>query len=163
MTRHSRIQNQSSVQAPVDGPISWLAHELLAMIFTHAQSEIQHGKRDKSERHVPCELVVSHVSTLWRDVVTNTPSMWSNINLSGHYELIQIYLSRSKAYPLDVLIDHEFRVQSYTEVTTISDIILDEIVLHVHRLRSLHVMGLVNDIYATLSRFRDLAAPLLRE
>jgi hypothetical protein len=130
------------------------------MILIYAQSEVL---REHSVGCVPFELVVSHVSTLWRDIVIGTPSMWATIFIHQFqsYQWIKLHIRRSKAYPLDVFVDHG--VQSYAAGPTVSDTCLNTIVLNVDRLRYLQVVGPINDIYTTLSHFKSHAAPLLQE
>jgi F-box-like len=144
-----------------DPPISRIPHEILAMIFVSTQTEKLHGlPLGQQQLRIPIEIAVSHVSTFWRDAAIDTPSLWTKVLVHSAQpsELIQIYLTRSKTYLLDLVVNHGTNGFVY-----ISDTCLNMIVSHIDRLRSLHVMGSINKIYTTLSLFHNLAAPQLKE
>ncbi|KIM82282.1 hypothetical protein PILCRDRAFT_474910 [Piloderma croceum F 1598] len=148
--------------ADQDPPISRIPHEILAMIFVSTQPDKLHGLASGQQQQIriPVEIPVSHVSTFWRDVAIDTPSLWTTVLVhpTQPSELMQIYLSRSKTYPLDVVVNH-----GAGGFVDISEACLNMIISHVDRLRSLHVAGPINDIYRTLSLFHHLAAPQLKE
>jgi hypothetical protein len=144
-----------------DPPISRIPHEILAMIFVSTQTEKLHGlPLGQQQLRIPIEIAVSHVSTFWRDAAIDTPSLWTKVLVHSAQpsELIQIYLTRSKAYLLDVVVNHDI-----SGFVNISDARLNMIVSHIDRLRLVHVVGFINQIYRTLSLFHNLAAPQLKE
>jgi hypothetical protein len=59
----------------------------------------------------PFEVLISHVCHHWRMVALNTPSLWTEINVSPldspPFERVQILLERSKSLPIDIRIDCE--------------------------------------------------------
>ncbi|KAG1840586.1 hypothetical protein DFJ58DRAFT_810271 [Suillus subalutaceus] len=59
----------------------------------------------------PFEVLISHVCHHWRMVALNTPSLWTEINVSPldspPFERVQILLGRSKSLPIDIRIDCE--------------------------------------------------------
>ncbi|KAG2359640.1 hypothetical protein BDR07DRAFT_1414502 [Suillus spraguei] len=57
------------------------------------------------------EVLISHVCHHWRMVALNTPSLWTEIDVSPldspPFERVQILLERSKSLPIDIRIDCE--------------------------------------------------------
>jgi hypothetical protein len=109
---------------------------------------------------LPFEIAVSHVSSFWRAVAVGTPSLWTRllIHPAQSPQWIQVYLSRSKSCPLDM-----FFYGTVEPVTPAWNSLLKTMLLLVHRLRRLHVSGDTRFVYAMLSHYQMLAAPLLHE
>lgn len=59
----------------------------------------------------PFEVLISHVCHHWRMVALNTPSLWTEIDVSPldspPFERVQVLLERSKSLPIDIRIDCE--------------------------------------------------------
>lgn len=56
---------------------------------------------------LPFPILVSHVCRHWRDVATGTPSLWTALkfSLGSPLDKARAYLERSKALPLEIVID----------------------------------------------------------
>ncbi|KAI5989589.1 hypothetical protein EDD15DRAFT_2370654 [Pisolithus albus] len=106
------------IKASAVPPINRLPNELLGKIFLLIRSE-----REK----------LAYVSRRWRDVIFDTPSIWSEINLScygGCPELLKLHLERSRQTPLTVSLDVD---QPQSE--------LDVVLLHANRIRVLRIFS----------------------
>lgn len=68
---------------------------------------------------MPYAILLSSVCTTWRDIVTNTPSYWSHIDLSvisGQYSMTEyntLCIQRSKGTPIDLHIQCKRRMEVY--------------------------------------------------
>ncbi|KAG8949105.1 hypothetical protein FRC04_009051 [Tulasnella sp. 424] len=95
---------RSALQAPRVSPISLLPIELLGVVFQLKLSSLDVMSWFWSNRECHpymAELyTLRRVSTLWRDVVDGTPSLWTVISSTFPPEVNQTSLARSGAYPL---------------------------------------------------------------
>lgn len=106
--------------------IHTLPVELLAHIFalaTHGEEDNSFGRYSLyrpsfNAASVKMPIAVSCVSRYWRHVALNTPALWTSLCVTqemiveGGYgqsyldaSFLNLYLSRSQMYPLDILID----------------------------------------------------------
>jgi len=83
-------------------PINRLPNEILAIIFQYATNSLRtsHSPRRVIKR---APINVSHVSRLWREIALNSPRLWTTIHSRSNVP-IHIFLSRSKATPLNIII-----------------------------------------------------------
>ncbi|KAK7451273.1 hypothetical protein VKT23_012613 [Stygiomarasmius scandens] len=73
-------------------------------------------------------LILTHVCSRWRDIALSNPSLWSRIELreplddtadkiiSSLQHLVELYLTRSRQSPLDLVIEFTNYIFQYTEV-----------------------------------------------
>ncbi|KAJ6467527.1 hypothetical protein C8R47DRAFT_1201133 [Mycena vitilis] len=88
-------------------PIDRLPNELLSAIFAFA---IEHYCHDESTPFTISPTTISHTCHRWRQVALATGNLWTNVVLTFPTSNEQLartvtWLSRSKTYPLDVLLD----------------------------------------------------------
>ncbi|KAF7353764.1 F-box domain-containing protein [Mycena venus] len=134
-------------------PVGSLPNEILAKIFESGRDlNIPGGKR--------FEVLVSHVTTVWREVATNTPSLWNVLEIapSTSSEMLSYCISRAKACSLDLKFD--FLQEIWVPDQSIWDLILPS----VERWRSLEIL-VYNEaaLYTTLAHLEPFEAPLLEE
>ncbi|KAJ3898555.1 hypothetical protein F5879DRAFT_909806 [Lentinula edodes] len=84
-----------------------LPNEILSYIFVNA---IQVCDFDDPSEAAYFPLTISHTCSRWRKVSISTGSLWTSIRLCLPYSLNQLtylrtWLSRSRSYPLDILLD----------------------------------------------------------
>lgn len=132
-----------------------LPNELLAAIF-------EAGSTDLPE--FPQIITISHVSRHWREVALHTPSLWSTIRMdenTSYPKLLDAYLDRSGACPLDIVVDYRYR---YPEPRIFRETFyLHKILPHIDRWHSLWVGAASNEIACIiLPHLRNLRAPLLK-
>lgn len=87
--------------------IDRLPNELLSTIFMLAVEQHNH---DESDPFTTSPTTISHICHRWRQVSLETGSLWTNIVLTFPTSNEQLtrtltWLSRSKTYPLDILLD----------------------------------------------------------
>jgi hypothetical protein len=158
--RYGKLINQNT-------PISSIPNEILSMIFKIGQaifrSNLQDDDDSEPEEHEPpFEVLVSHVSTHWRDVAINTHLLWRFIDISPGRSMAGVasYIARSNGCPLDVRLDLS---QSVWNPKGVATEVLDMIISHLGRWHRFSVQsdreGADNPMLARLS---DLSAPLLQ-
>ena len=98
---YARLTNQSA-------SIARLPYEVLAHIFMMgAQDYVKDGVL-RASRAPGFEVLVSHVTSHWRDVAVHSPSLWTYVYNSswkewdGEVDRISVYLERSMACPIDI-------------------------------------------------------------
>lgn len=148
--------------------IAALPHEILISIVAAGR----HLRRRKGTPLFP--VLASHVCRTWRDIVLNTPSLWTWVDLTtnGKKDLYAALEERSKTNLLEVTMTVD---TCHTHIPSrkiaIVGIRLDSAVYHMDffariasRCRSLHVS--VGDLYAAMTvvfpRLKPLHAPNLR-
>ncbi|KAF7976982.1 hypothetical protein HWV62_5067 [Athelia sp. TMB] len=92
--RRANILNSSA-------PAYSIPTELLSAIFKVGHSE------NSDEYETPFELIVSQVSSRWRETSLNTPSLWTRIRRRAYQarlNAIEMYLQRSKAVHFELVI-----------------------------------------------------------
>ncbi|KAF9010668.1 hypothetical protein BDQ17DRAFT_1203027, partial [Cyathus striatus] len=118
--------------------------ELLSTIFLFAKA-FQEAEMDSTEREdvdddfpISFELVISHVSSHFREVAINTHRLWTSIQMrpGRSLECILTYIRRSAACPLDIRIDLSGCVHNPGGMTTE---MLDIIIPQAHRWRYLYI------------------------
>jgi hypothetical protein len=116
-----------SVAVPT-APIASLPNEILAEIF---EAGYLLPRSASPER--PYEIVVSQVTRRWRDVATRTPLLWTEVHIlpMPAFDLVSLYLARSKSLPIDL------RITSADSAGLITGRILRMISAHADRWRSL--------------------------
>ncbi|KAL4073340.1 hypothetical protein V8B97DRAFT_221693 [Scleroderma yunnanense] len=135
-------------------PVNRLPTELLSRVLgfaIRATSPIcfEHGHWKKE---------LATVSRLWRDVIPSSPHFWNIINVAPEWPLsaVKEHVERSCECLLDVI------VNSWYYSTDILGPILDEVVLHVHRWRSLIVWwDSTNSLPLLLQKLGDSTLPCL--
>ena len=110
-----------------------LPAELLVDIFEMAQNMFVPLEKDLSWRF---PLVLGEVSRYWRQVAYGAPTLWSNVDISLRRDLcgLQVYLGRSKDFPIDLDITFTLTV-SQRCVSTLIGILQP----HYRRCRSIRV------------------------
>lgn len=143
-----RIHNQKS-------PIASLPPELLSYIF-------ELGFLFSSESSsLPFEIAISHVTSYWRGVALTTRALWSKIDASPQtpLEFIEMYLQRSKLYPLDLRFDF-FRIPGVSSAEI--DGLCDLVIPHIGRWSRLFIEGeLGTAVTSMLTRISSVTAPSL--
>lgn len=96
-------QSCSKLQPSLSSPISLLftLPEIITEIFLLGIEDFPLGPRES----LPFEILISHVSGLWRQVALGTPTLWTKIRRQRRHsnlEAIEEYLKRSKANPIDI-------------------------------------------------------------
>ncbi|KAL0961050.1 hypothetical protein HGRIS_006039 [Hohenbuehelia grisea] len=60
----------------------------------------------EAERHLPFQVLVSHVCRRWREASVSTPTLWTRITFSEPpFEQSRVWIERSGTAPLDIEID----------------------------------------------------------
>ncbi|KAJ7144898.1 hypothetical protein C8R43DRAFT_953690 [Mycena crocata] len=118
------------------------------------------------------EVLVSHVSSVWRDVAINTPSLWTFIQITPakSSQTLAMYITRAKArfflFPrLIKACSLDLRFDFTQEVWVPEQSIWDAILPNVDQWRSLTISTGPNDamLYTTLAHLEPLRASLLEE
>ena len=144
--------------------ISSLPPELLAVIF-----EIALSKR-RVQYKLPFEVILSHVSSLWRAVAITTPALWTRIDIySSHSDCVANYLQRSGSQMLlDIRVDiynadKRILIKSTHKRDALIQSIVKTLFPHIHRARSLLVISCFElTARKLLSHLYNSAAPHLR-
>jgi hypothetical protein len=150
---HGRVANQMA-------RISRLPNEILTHIFMAGQQ--LKLRKDGSHGSGPSfEVLISHVSSYWREVCLGTPSLWTNIrnrsDASVEREIGQIsaYLARSKSCPIDIT----FHI---VDTCLYGDKLISMISAHITRWRRVFFeMQYEGDFVNVVSQIRNSAAPVL--
>ncbi|KAF8191545.1 hypothetical protein K438DRAFT_2018292 [Mycena galopus ATCC 62051] len=133
--------------------IGTLPNEILAKIFESGRdSNIPGGER--------FEILASHITTVWREVAINTPSLWSILEIAPHKsaQMLATYVARAKACSLHL------RFNFQEEVWVPDRCVWELILSSVERWRSLEIL-VYNEValYTTLAHLERLQASLLEE
>lgn len=80
-------------------PISRLPREILAYIFLFLSKEHPFSL---------AWISTTHICKLWRQIALDTPDLWTCINLSSRREIVETFLTRSKAAGLTVFTERHF-------------------------------------------------------
>ncbi|KAH9481483.1 hypothetical protein JR316_0006010 [Psilocybe cubensis] len=92
-------------------PIYKLPNELLITIFITCQQSLRHSSKATT---TPFQVVISHITHRWRQVVLSTPLLWNTINFRvrpmNHVQRhilsqLQAHLTRSDTCFLDITLD----------------------------------------------------------
>lgn len=121
------------VKASAIPPINRLPNELLARIFLFISDERES---------------LASVSRRWREVIMDTPSIWSEIWLDQYRSrptLLKLHLDRSRQAPLTISLYY-----NQTE--------LEVVLPHANRIRTLRIFGSASDVFDV---FASLASPSL--
>jgi hypothetical protein len=136
-----------------------LPNELLAAIFEAGSTD-----RPVLPQIVEFPIKISHVSRHWREIALHTPSLWSTIHMdenTSYPKLLDAYLDRSGACPLDIVMDYQYR--SPPSRILRETFYLHKILPHIDRWHSLWVGAASNEIACNiLPHLRNLRAPLLK-
>lgn len=149
-------------------PIYRLPPEILSLVFKHA---LPFPNAKYPVVDTGTLLSVSWVSRLWREISINTPTLWTHID-AVNADLIHVFISRSRAAPLDVrLLPPDRWLMRKTNTSSIiaqrhsiliqhdnSIQFIGHLKPQMHRLRSLRLNGLSQGL---LDRLLDTPAPLL--
>ena len=145
--------------------ISSLPPELLAVIF-----EMTLSKR-RVQYKLPFEVVLSHVSSLWRAVAITTPALWTKIDIysSRSTDCAASYLQRSGSQMLlDIRVDiynadKRILIRSTHKREALIQSIVKTLYPHIHRARSLLILPCFElTALALLSHLCNAVAPNLR-
>lgn len=165
-TMSSDRTNMTEAAGPGSGPmgISSLPPELLAVIF-----EMALAKR-RVQYKLPFEVVLSHVSSLWRTVAITTPTLWTRIDIySSRSDCAANYLQRSGSQMLlDIRVDiynedKRMLIRSAHKRDALIQSIVKTLFPHIHRARSLLVLCCFElTALKLLSHLYNSVAPHLR-
>ena len=144
--------------------ISSLPPELLAVIFKMTLSE------RRVQYKLPFEVLLSHVSSLWRAVAITTPALWTRIDIySSHTDCAANYLQRSGSQMLlDVRVDiynadKRILLRSTRKREALIQSIVKTLFPHIHRARSLLILPCFElTALKLLSHLCNAVAPNLR-
>jgi hypothetical protein len=131
--------------------ISSLPQEVFIEIIKFCRHENWEPRRLR-KNSLPFLIVASQVSSLWRNTILHTPSLWTKVDnlISQSTEVLKVYLERSKGMLLDV---------SFSAHRSIDPLPL---ISHIGRFRSLHIEShFFIHILGVIGRFVDASAPQL--
>lgn len=152
----SKLQAESNALINGSALISLLPPEVLSMIFeTGCQLARSSDRGPPFEIHF--EILVSSLTRHLRDIAVNTPGLWTTVYITTRRspDMIAAYFSRSRTLPLDMRVNIYYFSMS-------TDDILQNILLSLSRLRSLHVESASWRYLAILLRgLRPADAPAL--
>lgn len=118
---HLQLTSYESSQSEL-GPISSLPNELLCAIF-----EAGYALPPSKSSDWPFEIIVSHISRRWQYVAANTPRLWTKIAPNGpwrhRFEKATIYLQKSKALPLNLVIKVDILYDTLENIATVCQLI----------------------------------------
>lgn len=140
--------------------ISSLAPEIMCMIFHEGRNSAS-GPWN-TERRLPFEVLVSHVSPLWRSIALADPFLWTTIRVAPAtpFSRIHAYLAHSRAFPLSITLQTHPKAHGSWDATACMALLAP----HVRRWRSLDVSARTRaDLSALLATLRPLAAPRLED
>ena len=114
---------------------SSLPPELLSAIFLLA------NPNRRSRHQIPFEVVLSHVSGRWRDIVISMPELWKKIHIYSPKSLkwAPSYLQRSGSYfdlDIDIYNWEKSHQTSGRQLITLIQALADEFLPHFHRVRN---------------------------
>ncbi|KAF8801347.1 hypothetical protein BYT27DRAFT_7198423 [Phlegmacium glaucopus] len=149
---------------PEPAGIASLPPELLAVIFEMALS------KRRVQYKLPSEVILSHVSSLWRAIAVTTPALWTRINIySILSDCAAKYLQRSGSQMLlDIRVDiynadKRIRIRSGSKRNALIQSIVKTIFPHIHRARSLFILSCFELTALTLlSHLSNSVAPHLQ-
>ncbi|KAJ6500682.1 hypothetical protein C8R45DRAFT_1210414 [Mycena sanguinolenta] len=149
----ARLQAKYATEKNRIAPIGSIPNELLAKIFRSGRdSNIPGGER--------FEILVSHITTVWREVAINTPSLWNILEIEQNRssQMLETYLARAKACHLQV------RFNFLQGVWVPDQAVWDLILPSVERWHSLEIrMYDEAALYTTIAHLEPLRASLLAE
>ncbi|KAI0648063.1 hypothetical protein C8Q79DRAFT_1109896 [Trametes meyenii] len=72
-----------------------------------SESVLQRKEDEHKQRHLPFNVLVSHICARWRDVAVGNPLLWSHVRFDGPppYDRAVTYLERAKSAPLAITVD----------------------------------------------------------
>ena len=137
-----------------------IPNEVLVEIFHAVPFTLEDRSR---EEYAIC---LSQVSRLWREIALGTRSLWTTIHVDylsigdGQLSYLDLFLSRSREFPLDILIhlvrhsDDEYWEEFLPQMR--------KIICLISRWQSLHLFyNIEGDIHAALHPLGVVAAPVL--
>ncbi|KAJ7491134.1 hypothetical protein FB451DRAFT_632478 [Mycena latifolia] len=146
-TKYGTLKNRTAL-------IGILPNEILAKIF-------ELGRESNTPGGQHFEVLVSHVTSVWRTVAINTPSLWNVLEIgpSKSSRTLATYVSRTKTCSLDLHFDLMQGV--WVPDQSVWDVILPT----VDQWRSLQISVGPNDaaLYSTLAHLEPFRASLLEE
>ncbi|KAF5347545.1 hypothetical protein D9757_014299 [Collybiopsis confluens] len=147
---------------PTQSGIYRLPDEIFSYIFLSAIRDYDHPSE---AAFFP--LAISHTCSRWRKVSLSTASLWTSIKLclplsSEQLEYLDTWLERSKAHPLDMLLDFRDEDWAWEEENHIltldwTHLIFSAILPHAKRWRHIE---LFTDTWAPIHTFLDLTRDL---
>lgn len=165
-TEAAGSENATTTDHVEPGPmgIASLPPELLAIIFKMALST------RRVQYKLPFEVVLSHVSSLWRAVAITTPTLWTRIDIySSRLDCAANYLQRSGSHILlDIRVDiynadKRILIRSVHKRKNLIQSIVKTLFPYIHRARSLLVLSCFELTALTLlSPLYDSVAPNLQ-
>ena len=152
-TRLQRAKRDEFIRTQLPSPIKSLPNELLCQILkTTIETTPAQCDPHRVRKH-ELETVCRH----WRDIIVNTPSFWTFVQLAPTWPkaLVKVHLERSRQCPLDLVFSG---FQPRFESTTLLDIVMPT----THRWRSLTILlQSPNDTLLILKRFDCAMFPSL--
>ena len=120
----SRIEHLARAKVPINS----LPFEILSYVLELVAFSTVDGDRNISP--------LIKVSRTWRDIILDSPKFWSNIHVDGSTKVsfVRTCTARSCQYPLDIVIKLWERKPQFSAL-------IDDIVPHVHRWRTLEIYG----------------------
>ncbi|TFY72342.1 hypothetical protein EVG20_g650 [Dentipellis fragilis] len=146
----------SGLQGPCALINTRLPWEILSMIFFYLAEEERHcfPQPHFTNHFQESWMSVTHVCRAWREIASQTSSLWCTIRFS-HTDLTRTMLARSKKAPLHVQIEE----RSSDCLPEYSMLAMD----HLDRIKDLNVLLPASILLYTLSRYCKRPAPFLQE
>lgn len=141
-------------------PIQSLATEIMCLIFHTGQNSASGNW--KAERRLPFEVLVSHVSPLWRNIALADPFLWTTLLIapSTHLRRTRAYLTRSQAFPISIVLQGHPKQHDPWDITASMAVLIP----HVQRWRSLDIIARTRaDLSELFTALRPLAVPHLED
>jgi hypothetical protein len=115
------------MDAPVQGALSRLPHELLAEIFLHhLELEPEDDMWPFRPLPLPSPLLLGRICSTWRHIVHGTPKLWSSFSLRirgkieqgkvDHVSFAKAWLARAHPYPLSVSLRVDLSIKSLCRI-----------------------------------------------
>lgn len=152
----ARIKEKTAELLMLISPVECLPAEILVMVF-------QAGSKMETNVGLPFAMLVASVSRRWRDVALNTPTIWTNlqISLGKPRRWVTLALDRSQNRLLDITIDGR---ASCTPSTIAVVSYMSLVCLHMHRWRRFNLIAHHRDVVLAVSEvLADAQSPSLQD
>ncbi len=156
-------------------PVSLLPTEVLSEIFIMVQTELEHQfsnscgmKRPwkdvehcKARAHMSHWLFMAHICRFWREVVLDTPRLWTQVIVSNYTnrDYLDVLLSHSNQAPLTVTVDLPWVSTHVMDDRDWVDTVFEKLSEQQHRIRA---MILRSPFFEWMFRFEGWDMPSIK-